>query len=206
MGSNPFTPTIKKMKALKKLYNWTLTKAKHPKAIWFLSFISFIESSIFPIPPDIILIPMILANKLKAWWYATICTISSVLGGIAGYCIGAFFYSILGTIIINYYGLNDQFDNFELLYNKYGFWFVAAGGFTPFPYKFVTIASGVFNLNLFFFIIAAIISRGFRFYLLALLLKFFGDKINDLINKYFNILTLLFIIMFFGGYFIINLL
>ena len=148
------------MKIFKNFYNWTLNKASHPKAVWFLSFISFIESSFFPIPPDIILIPMIIANKLKAWWYAFICTISSVLGGFLGYLIGAFFYSSIGIFIINSYGLENQFDSFQNWYNQYGIFIVLAGGFTPFPYKFITIASGVFNLNLFLFIFAAIISRG----------------------------------------------
>lgn len=194
----------KHMNILKKFYNWTLSKANHPKASWFLSFISFIESSVFPIPPDIILIPMILANKFKAWWYAFVCTISSVLGGIVGYFIGAFFYSTIGIIIINYYSLETQFDAFELWYNKFGFWFVIAGGFTPFPYKFITIASGVFHLNIILFIISAFISRGLRFFLLALLLKLFGEWIKNFIDKYFNIIIILFFILFFGGFFILK--
>ncbi|PPR46714.1 MAG: hypothetical protein CFH19_01003 [Alphaproteobacteria bacterium MarineAlpha5_Bin9] len=188
---------------LKKIYNWTLSKADHPKAGWFLSFISFVESSFFPIPPDIILIPMVLANRMKAWIYASICTISSVLGGLAGYCIGAFFYSTIGILIVGYYGLDDKFGAFENWYNTYGAWLVLAGGFTPFPYKFITIASGVFHLNIFIFIIAAIISRGFRFFLLAMLLKIYGDWIKKKIDKYFNILSILFFILFFGGIFLI---
>tara|TARA_Y100000590_G_scaffold469930_1_gene660765 strand:- start:1393 stop:1971 length:579 start_codon:yes stop_codon:yes gene_type:complete len=189
---------------LKKLYNWTLEKANHPKAGWFLSLISFIESSVFPIPPDIILIPMILANKLKAWWYAFICTLSSVLGGITGYLIGAFFYTTIGILIISYYGLENKFEEFNSLYNDWGFWIVLAGGFTPFPYKFITIASGVFNLNIYLFILSAIISRGFRFFLLAFLLRIFGEWIKEMIDKYFNILAFLFFILFFGGIFLLK--
>ena len=192
------------MKILRRLYDWTLNKASHQKAPWFLSLVSFIESSIFPIPPDIILIPMILANKLKAWWYALICTISSVLGGLAGYCIGAYFYSTIGIIIINYYGLTNQFDTFQSLYDKNGFWFVLAGGFTPFPFKFITIASGVFHLNIIAFVFFSFISRGLRFFLLALLLWVFGESIKKLIDKYFNILAILFFILFFCGIFILK--
>ena len=192
------------MNLFKNLYIWTLNKANHPKAGWFLSFIAFIESSVFPIPPDLILVPMILANKLKAWWYAFMCTISSVIGGIVGYSIGAFFYSTIGIIIIKYYDLENKFGYFESWYNEYGFWIVLAGGFTPFPYKFITIASGVFHLNIIMFVIFAFISRGSRFFLLALLLNFFGEWIKKIIDKYFNILAILFFILFFSGFFILK--
>ena len=180
---------------MRKLYEWTLAKANHKRASWFLSFISFIESSVFPIPPDIILIPMILANRIKASWYAFICTLSSVLGGILGYCIGAFFYSTIGIKIINYYGLGNKFGIFESWYNDYGFLIVLAGGFTPFPYKFITIASGVFHLNFVLFIFAAFLSRGFRFYLLTALLVIFGEWIKNLIDRYFNLIVALFFIL-----------
>ena len=192
------------MNIFKKFYNWTLNKANHPKASWFLSFISFIESSVFPIPPDIILIPMILANKFKAWWYAFVCTISSVLGGIVGYCIGSFFYTTVGIIIINYYALQDQFITFENLYNQYGIWIVLGAGFTPFPFKFITIASGVFHLNLFLFILVSIIGRGMRFYLVATLLKLFGSVIKKYIDRYFNLLSILFFILLIGSFIFIK--
>ena len=141
------------MNILRKLYDWTLNKANHPKSHWFLALISFAESSFFPIPPDIILIPMIIANRLKCYWYAFICTLSSVLGGIAGYCIGSFFYASLGILILKYYGLEAQFIDFESLYNKNGIWIVLGASFTPFPFKLITIASGVFHLNIFLFIL-----------------------------------------------------
>ena len=188
------------MKTLRKLYNWTLNKANHPKAPWFLSFISFIESSFFPIPPDIILIPMIIANRFKAWWYAFICTASSVIGGIAGYCIGFFFYSTIGIMILKYYSLGDQFTNFESLYNENGIWIVLGAGFTPFPFKFITIASGFFHLNIYLFIIVALIGRGSRFYLIAFLLRIFGNWIKNFIDKYFNLLAILFFILLIGSF------
>ncbi len=192
------------MKILRQLYDWTLDKADHPKASWFLSFISFIESSIFPIPPDIILIPMIIANRIKAWRYALICTLSSVIGAIAGYGIGIFFYSTIGIVIIKYYGLDNQFINFERMYVNNGIWFVLGAGFTPFPFKLITIASGFFHLNIFLFIFAAIISRGLRFFLIALLLRIFGDWIKSFIDKYFNLLAILFFVILIGSFILVK--
>tara|TARA_B100000315_G_C14320816_1_gene470689 strand:+ start:30 stop:614 length:585 start_codon:yes stop_codon:yes gene_type:complete len=192
------------MKILRQLYDWTLNKANHPKAPWFLGLISFVESSLFPIPPDIVLIPMIISNKLKAWRYAFICTVSSVMGGILGYCIGIFFYSTVGIFILKYYGLENQFINFETMYVKYGILFVLGAGFTPFPFKLITIASGFFHFNIFLFIIAAFISRGLRFYLLALLLRIFGNWIKIFIDKYFNLLAILFFIILIGSFILIK--
>ena len=192
------------MNYLRKLYDWTLIKSQHPKATWFLSFISFIESSIFPIPPDIILIPMIIAKRTNAFLYAFVCTISSVLGGIAGYLIGFYLFNSIGTIIINYYGLANQFTLFENYYLKYGIWIVLGAGFTPFPFKFITIASGVFGLNIVLFITVAFLARGLRFYLIALLLKIFGGIIENLINRYFNILASIFFILLIGSIMILK--
>ena len=187
------------MNILRKIYNWTIEKSKHPKAVWFLSLVSFSESSFIPIPPDIILIPMIIAKRTRAWFYAFVCTISSVLGGLFGYCIGYFFYNSIGKIILEYYGLTNQFIIFEEYYLKYGILIVIGAGITPFPYKFITIASGVFGLNVFLFTVVSFFSRGLRFYLLSFLLKFFGEKIEKLIDKYFNILAILFFVLLVAG-------
>jgi len=192
------------MNIIKKLYKWTLDKSRHPKAKWFLAIISFAESSFFPIPPDIILIPMIIAKKTNAFLYAFICTLSSVIGGIFGYCIGLFFFNSLGLLILTYYGLTDQFSNFENYYSKYGVWIVLGAGFTPFPFKFITIASGVFSFNIIFFIGISLISRGLRFYILAFLLNIFGENIEKLINKYFNILVSIFFILLIGSIIILK--
>ena len=194
------------MNIFRSLYNWTLDKASHKKASWFLVLVSFAESSFFPIPPDILLIPMILAKRLKAWLYALICTLSSVAGGLAGYAIGIFFYASIGSTIVEIYGLSDSFNLFESYYNQYGIWIVLGAGFTPFPFKFITIASGVFNLNIFLFVIIAMIARGLRFYLIATLLFVFGSVIKNLIDKYFNLLVSLFFILLIGSIFIIKLL
>ena len=192
------------MNSLKRLYNWTLDKANHKNAKWYLSLISFAESSFFPIPPDLLLIPMALASKTKAIFYAFICTFSSVLGGILGYAIGYYFYNTLGIYIVEFYHLENSFSVFEDYYKEFGILIVLGAGITPFPYKFITIASGVFGLNIFLFIIVSIIGRGFRFYLVAILLYYFGEKIKLIIDRYFNVLTIVFFILLVGSVFIIR--
>ena len=192
------------MNFLKKTYNWTLEKAQHKNAKWYLSLISFAESSFFPIPPDILLIPMALASKAKALFYAFICTLFSVLGGILGYAIGYFFYNSVGIYIVDFYHLENSFNIFESYYKEFGIMIVLGAGITPFPYKFITIASGVFGLNIFLFIIVSIIGRGLRFYLIAILLYFFGERIKLIIDNYFNILTIVFFILLVGSVFIIR--
>ena len=187
------------MRFLKDIYKWILQNAK-----WYLSLVSFAESSIFPIPPDILLIPMALASKAQSLFYAFICTIFSVLGGILGYAIGYFFYNSLGIYIVEFYRLENSFSIFESYYKEFGILIVLGAGITPFPYKFITIASGVFGLNIFLFTIISIIGRGLRFYLIAILLYFFGKKIRLLIDRYFNILTIMFFILLVGSVFIIR--
>lgn len=174
--------------------------AGHRHAVWFLAFISFIESSFFPIPPDILLIPMILAARDKAWFYAGVCTLASVLGGYLGYAIGYGFYETLGAPIVASYGYEDQFLRFQDRYHEWGAWIVAMAGLTPFPYKIITIASGVVNLDMFTFSIASLLSRGARFFLVAALLWWMGPAIRRFIEKYLGLLTILFFILLFGGF------
>ena len=193
------------MNLLRSLYNWTLKKAEHKYSSWVLSIVSFAESSFFPIPPDVLLIPMIIAKRTKAWTYAFICTLSSVFGGVVGYAIGFFLFNSIGILIVEFYNLTNSFDTFENYYKEYGMLIVLGAGFTPFPFKFITIASGVFSLNIFLFIFTAFIARGFRFYLLAILLFIFGEKIKFLIDKYFNILAVLFFILLIGSFMLIKL-
>ena len=152
------------MNLLRSLYNWTLKKAEHKYSSWVLSIGSFAESSFFPIPPDVLLIPMIIAKRTKAWTYAFICTLSSVFGGVVGYAIGFFLFNSIGILIVEFYHLTNSFNTFENYYKEYGMLIVLGAGFTPFPFKFITIASGVFSLNIFLFIFTAFIARGFRFY------------------------------------------
>ena len=189
------------MNLLRKLYDWTLEKSKDPKAPWFLAIISFSESSFFPIPPDIILIPMIIAKRTKAWFFAFICTISSVLGGVAGYLIGYFFYLTIGEFIIELYSYQSEYSDFQSKYEgEIWLWFVFFAGLTPFPFKIITIASGALKINMISFIAIALVSRGLRFYLVATLLKFFGNYIKEYIDKYFNLFTFVFFILLIGGF------
>ena len=189
------------MNLLRKLYDWTLEKSKDPKAPWFLAIISFSESSFFPIPPDIILIPMVIAKRAKAWFFAFICTISSVLGGVAGYFIGYFFYLTIGEFIIELYSYQNEYSDFQSKYEGgIWLWFVFFAGLTPFPFKIITIASGALKINMISFIAIALVSRGLRFYLVATLLKFFGNYIKEYIDKYFNLFTFVFFILLIGGF------
>ena len=189
------------MNLFRKLYDWTLEKSKDPKAPWFLAIISFSESSFFPIPPDIILIPMVIAKRAKAWFFAFICTISSVLGGVSGYLIGYFFYLTIGEFIIELYSYQSEYSDFQSKYEgEIWLWFVFFAGLTPFPFKIITIASGALKINMISFIAIALVSRGLRFYLVATLLKFFGNYIKEYIDKYFNLFTFVFFILLIGGF------
>ena len=172
---------------LRNLYNWTLDQSSKKYASWFLAFISFIESSFFPIPPDIILIPMIIAKRTKAFAYAFVCTISSVFGGLFGYLIGYGLFNSIGILLVNFYGMTEYIESLKEYYNSYGVWFVLIAGFTPLPFKIITIASGLFQLNLIVFVLCSLMARGCRFYLIAGLLYLFGEAIKKFIDRYFNI-------------------
>ncbi|MCT4575498.1 MAG: DedA family protein [Alphaproteobacteria bacterium] len=177
---------------LRKLYNKVMSLSDRKSAMWFLAAISFIESSFFPIPPDALLIPMVLSNRSKAVKIAFVCTLSSVLGALFGYVIGAFLYDSVAEPLLELYHYTDKFNSFKELYNSWGSWVVAFFGFTPFPYKVITITSGVVNLNLLVFIIASILSRGARFFLIAGLLWKWDGKIKDFIERRLGLLTFLF--------------
>jgi len=191
-------------KYINSIYHWTLSQAGKPKASLFLAFISFVESSIFPIPPDLILIPMILSKRTKAFFYAFICTIASVLGALVGYLIGALIFETIGQFILESYNLIESFYKYKDYYENWGFWLVLGGGFTPFPFKLITIASGLFSLNIPLFIIVCTLSRGLRFFALALLLWYFGPQIKNFIEKNLGKLTILFFILLFCGYYFIK--
>ena len=185
---------------LRRLYDWTLSLSARPGALWALAAISFIESSIFPIPPDVLIVPMVLAARTRAWTIAGVATLASVLGGFAGYAIGYFLFQELGQPIIDFYGYGAAFEEFRARYNEWGFWIVAAAGFTPFPYKVITIASGAFGLDLLTFAIASAVSRGARFYVVAALLWKFGPPIKAFIERYLGLLTAIFFVLLIGGF------
>ncbi|WGF87916.1 YqaA family protein [Marinivivus vitaminiproducens] len=185
---------------LRSLYDWTMAQAAKPHALWILAAISFIESSIFPIPPDVLLIPLILAQRQRAWWIALVCTVASVLGGYAGYAVGYFLFEAIGQPILQLYGYLDRFQEFQGWYNEFGAWIVFTAGLTPFPYKVITIASGVTALDPFTFGLASVASRGLRFFAVAALLYWFGPPIKRFIDRNLGWLTVLFCVLLFGGF------
>ena len=190
---------------LRSLYNRVMALAAHRRANWALAVVSFIESSVFPIPPDVMLIPMVLARRHKALLITTICTLGSVLGGVLGYFIGLFLFESIGKPILNFYPYGENFASFQSRYNEWGVWIVLIAGLTPFPYKVITIASGVTGLSLPVFIIASIFARGARFAILAALLWKFGASIQIFIERYLGILCMVFIALLIGGFAVVKL-
>ena len=185
---------------LRGLYDWTMRKAADEKAPWALAVVSFVESSFFPIPPDVMLIPMILSRREKAFWYATIATVASVIGGLAGYAIGYFMYEAVGLPILKFYGKEHALDSFIAFVHEYGVPAVIIKGMTPIPYKVVTIAAGVAKMDLLAFIGASIIARAMRFYLVAALLYFFGEPIQKFIEQRLTLVTTAFVVLLVGGF------
>ena len=185
---------------LKRLYNWTLDKAAHRHAERWLAVISFIESSFFPIPPDVVLAPMCLAKPEKAFRYAAICTVASVAGALLGYAIGYFLFETIGHAILDFYGLADKFAAFQQAFNQQGWLIVLLAGFTPLPFKVITIAAGATAMPLYVMIGAAIIARSARFFLVALLLWRFGPPMKAWIDRNFALTTMVAGILFVGGF------
>jgi len=185
---------------LRRLYDWVMRLAGHRHAVPALALVSFAESSFFPIPPDVMLIPMIVAKRAKAWWFATVCTVSSVLGGIAGYAIGFFLFETLGQRLVDFYGYGHQFDVFRDWYTEYGLLIVFVAGITPLPYKVFTIASGVAGLPLGTFIVGSVVSRGIRFFVEAALLWWVGEPIRVFVEKNLQWVTAIFVVLLVGGF------
>ncbi len=174
------------MQIIRKIYDWTLRQARTPYAEWTLFGVSFAESSFFPLPPDVMLLPMCIADRAKALRFAAVCTIASVLGGLLGYAIGALLYETAGRWIIETYHLEAAFAKFHEGFNEWGVWIILAKGLTPIPYKLVTIASGVAHFPLLAFVLASILTRGARFFLVAWLVMKFGAPIQVFVEKYLN--------------------
>ncbi len=189
---------------LRRLYDWTLGLASHPNALWALAIVSFVESSVFPIPPDILMIPMILAAPRRAFVIAGVCLVSSVLGGMAGYAIGYFAYDTIGQPILATLGKAEYMAEFNQRFNDLGFWPVLIAGLTPFPYKVITIMSGWTGLPLGTFIISSIVARGLRFFIVAWLLWKFGAPIRDFIERRLGLMFILFIVLLGGGFYAIR--
>ncbi|MCJ8145173.1 DedA family protein [Ancylobacter sp. A5.8] len=185
---------------LRRLYDWVINLAERPQATWALAGVSFAESSFFPVPPDVMLVPMCVAQPKKAWWYALVCTMASVVGGLFGYAIGALLYESVGLFLIQLYGYGDKVEAFSQAYAEYGHWIILIKGLTPIPYKVVTITSGFAHYSLFWFIVLSVITRGLRFFLVAGLLYWIGPSARTFIEERLGLVTALFAVLVVGGF------
>jgi membrane protein YqaA with SNARE-associated domain len=188
------------MKLIRKMYDWTIALAETKYALWALAAVSFAESSIFPLPPDLLLVPMCIAERRRSFYYAAVCTVSSVLGGLAGYAIGMWFFDTWGMKIIHFYGMDQGFEDVKAKYLEYGGWIILAKGMTPIPFKILTIMSGMMGLALPIFVISSIGARAMRFFAVAGLLWWKGATIRDFIEKYLGWVLLAFLALLIGGF------
>ena len=189
---------------IKAVYNWTIKLSATRYALWALAIVAFAESSFFPIPPDILLIPLIIAKPKNAYLIALIAMIASVLGGGLGYYIGLKLYETVGIIIINFYHAQQLFLEFQTQFNKYGAAAVLFAGVTPFPYKIITISSGIAGMPIYQFFIFSIIARGARFFIIAILLRLYGEPIRNFIERHLNLLFIVFMVLLVLGFLLIK--
>jgi membrane protein YqaA with SNARE-associated domain len=171
---------------LKKLYDWIIKRSQRPGAVWWLAGISFAESSFFPVPPDILLVPMCLGKRDKAWFYGGLCVSASVVGGFLGYWIGYCLFESIGIKLLDFYGYQESFDRIVKEFQSWAFWAISIKGITPIPYKIVTIASGMAKVDFMVFLSASLIARSIRFFLLSGLCWRYGNLVESLIDNYFN--------------------
>lgn len=189
---------------LKRVYDSCMTWIAGPYGVWALFIIAFVESSFFPIPPDVFLIAMCIAAPTRAFKYATVCAVGSVAGGALGYGLGFWFMDSVGQQIIAWYGLDNKYHKVQELYQAYDIWAVGAAGFTPLPYKLFTITAGAFKLDFPTFLLASFLSRSARFFLVAAFIWKFGEPVQRYIDRYFNIITIVFTILLVGGFILIK--
>lgn len=189
---------------LRALYDWTLSLAAHPRALWALAFVAFIEASVFPIPPDVLMVAMIIAAPHRAFLIAGVAVLASVLGGLAGYAIGAYAFESIGRPVLESLGKADAVAAFNTRFNDMGFWSVLVAGITPFPFKVITIMSGWTGLPLATFLLTAIIARALRFFFVAALLWRYGAPIRDFIERWLGLLSVLFVILLFLGFYTVR--
>ena len=187
---------------IKALYDWTMRQADHPRALWILALVAFVESSVFPIPPDVLMIPMILARPSRAFLIAGVALTASVLGGLLGYAIGAFAFEQIGQPILASMGKAEAMAEFNTRFNDLGFWPVLIAGMTPFPYKVITIMSGWTGLPLGTFMVTSVVARGLRFFIVAALLWRFGAPIRDFIERRLGLMFVLFVVFLLGGFYV----
>ena len=189
---------------IKAVYNWTIKLSATRYALWALAIVAFAESSFFPIPPDILLIPLIIAKPKNAYLIAFIAMVASVFGGGLGYYIGLKLYETVGIIIINFYHAQQLFLDFQTQFNKYGAAAVLFAGVTPFPYKIITISSGIAGMPIYQFFIFSIIARGARFFIIAILLRLYGESIRNFIERHLNLLFIVFMVLLVLGFLLIK--
>ena len=192
------------MRLLRKTYDWILHWSTTKYALPALAILSFAESSFFPIPPDVLLIAMVVAVPMKAFRFAAVCSVASVLGGMFGYFLGWQFMDLVGTPIVEFYHFQEQFAKIGSWYEEYNAWAVGAAGFTPLPYKVFTLAAGAFEINFPVFVLASLVSRSARFFIVAGLIYKFGAPVKVFIEKYFNILSIVFIVLLFAGFMLVK--
>jgi membrane protein YqaA with SNARE-associated domain len=185
---------------LRRIYDWCIDAADKPYALWILAAVAFAESSFFPIPPDIMLLPMSLARPARAWLFAGLCTIASVAGGVLGYAIGALLYDSVGQWLINLYHLGDKVEAFRTSYAEWGSVIILLKGLTPIPYKLVTITSGFAGYNIWLFILCSIVARGGRFFVVAIVLNRYGDVIRAEIEKRLGLWLTVFVVVLAAGF------
>ncbi|MDR2191269.1 MAG: DedA family protein [Endomicrobium sp.] len=185
---------------MRRLYNWTVGWSDRKSSSYALFAIAFMESSFFPIPPDVLLIPLVAAQPKKWWKKALVCVLGSVCGAFLGYAIGYLFYETAGIAIVNFYDLSEAVKIVGEKYGENAFFTIFAGAFTPIPYKAMTISAGIFKISLFTLFIASVIGRGMRFFMVAGALRIFGVQIKNVIEKYFNILSIIFFVLLVGGF------
>ena len=184
---------------LRRLYDWTLAWAAHPRALWVLAVVSFAESSVFPIPPDVLLIPMVLAAPHRAWLIAGVCTLASVAGALLGYAIGALAWEAVGQPVLTALGKADSFDQFRATYDEWGVWAVLIAGLTPFPYKVMTILSGALGMSIPAFVLTSLLARGLRFFVVAAILWKVGDPARHFIERHLGLVFAAAVVILLGG-------
>lgn len=189
---------------IRALYDWTVALAASRHAGWALFAVAFTESSFFPIPPDVLLIPMVLAEKRKWIWHATICSLGSILGGLFGYLIGWQFFELIGKPIVNFYHLEQMVAMIGAKYEEHAFFTVFTAAFTPVPYKLITIAAGLFKISISTLVVASLLGRAGRFFLVAAALRIFGEKIRNTIEKNFNLFSIVFMVLLVGGFLLLK--
>ncbi len=184
---------------LRPLYNRILQLSARKDAVWWMAGVSFAESSFFPLPPDIMLVPMCLAEPKKLWRYTNICALASLIGGLFGYAVGFYLFESVGRLIIDFYNAQDSFQRFQDMFAEFGPWFLILKGVTPIPYKLLTITAGFAHLDLTVFILCSIVARFSRFYMIAILLHFYGPQVRDIIEKRLMLVTTVLLVIVIGG-------